>query len=85
MLSLQDCCDFCALTADEVDAIAEHEHISELSAAGLGSSLLESEEGISEIKRFLREDIANATLHHHPGKAKELNQILAHFKETHRS
>lgn len=83
MLSLQDCFDFCGLTEDEVHAIAEHEHMSDISAAGLGNSLLQSEEGISDIKRFMRDDIANAKSSSHPGKAKELERVLAHFKEMH--
>ena len=83
MLTLKDCCDFCALTEDEVDAIADHEHLPEISAAELGGSLLKSKEGIGEIHRFMREDIANAEFHHHPEKAIELERVLAHFLETH--
>lgn len=83
MITLKDCCDFCALTEDEVDAIAEHEHMPEISAAELGESLLQSEEGISEINRFIREDIVNAKLHDRPAKAIELERVLAHFMETH--
>lgn len=85
MLSIKDCCDFCALTEDEISAIAEHEHISEISAAGFGGFLLQSEEGISEIKRFIRDDIVQAKLHHRPGKAKNLEGTLLHFSENHHS
>jgi len=85
MLSLKECFDFCGLTGDEVHAIAEHAHLSDISAAALGQALLQTEEGISEIKRFMREDIENAKLRGHPDAAQELEQVLAHFKETHRS
>jgi hypothetical protein len=83
MITLKDCGDFCALTEDEVDAIAKHEHMPEISAAERGGSLLQSEEGVREITRFIREDIANAKLHDHPAKAIELERVLAHFMETH--
>lgn len=85
MLSLKECFDFCGLTGDEVRAIAEHEHLSDIAAAVLGQSLLQTDKGTSEIKRFMREDIENAKLHGHPDAAQELEQVLAHFKETHRS
>lgn len=85
MITLKDCCDFCALTEDEVDAIAEHEHMPQISAAEFGGSLLQSEQGISEIHRFIREDITNAKLHDHPAKAIKLERVLAHFTETHQA
>ena len=83
MITLKDCCDFCALTEDEVDAIADHEHMPPICAAELGRFLLQSEAGIGEINRFIREDIANAKLHGHPAKAMELDRVLAHFMEAH--
>lgn len=85
MLSLTECCDFCGLTDDEVHAIAQHEHMPELSAAALGQHLLESEQGIRVIKRFMREDVQSAKFHGHPDVAQALTQVLAHFKETHHS
>jgi hypothetical protein len=69
MLSRKECCDFCGLTGDEVHAIAQHEHLSDLSAAALGQSLLQTEEGIREIKRFMREDIQSARFRGHPDTA----------------
>ena len=85
MLSLKECFDFCGLTGDEVRAIAEHEHLSDIAAAVLGQSLLQTDEGTSEIKRFLREDIENARSRGCPDQAQELEQVLAQFKDTHRS
>jgi hypothetical protein len=85
MLSLKECFDFCGLTGDEVRAIAEHEQLSDIAAAVLGQSLLQTDEGTSEIKRFMREDIENARFRGHPDTAQELEQVLAHFKDTHRS
>lgn len=63
LLYLQDVFDFCGLSEQEIRALAKHEHISQVSAAALGSSLLESKEGIGDIERFVREDIEDAESH----------------------
>jgi hypothetical protein len=39
MISLEDCTGLCGLEEDEVAATSEHEHISEVAATALGSSL----------------------------------------------
>jgi hypothetical protein len=83
MLSLQDIIDFCTLSEGEVRAIAEHERLSEISAASLGQSLLRSRKGTEEIERFIREDMDDAELHGLVVKAKELRQILTGFVKTH--
>ena len=83
MLSLKECFDFCGLTGDEVHAIAEHEHLTELSAAVRGQSLLQTEHGISEIRRFIRENIESAKVRGRHHAAHELTKVLAHFKEIH--
>lgn len=70
------------LTTNEIGAIAEHEHLSENSAAGLGSALLQSAEGINEIARFIRENIEDARFKGHDGKAEGLQEILERFRET---
>ena len=35
MITLEDCIAFCGLTEEEVMALAEHEHVPEIVAAGL--------------------------------------------------
>jgi hypothetical protein len=82
MLSLRDIFDFCALTEGEVRAIAEHEHISEISAALLGQSLIQSRKGTDEIERFIREDMEHAQGNGLTLKTKGLQQVLARFVET---
>ena len=83
MLTLKECLDFCELTEDEVDAIAEHEHVPAIIAAELGSYLLQSNEGIDLIKRYMLEDIENAELNGRHGKAQELHEALECFNTTH--
>jgi predicted DNA-binding protein len=70
------------LTEKEIGVIAEHEQLSENSAAGLGRSLLQTNEGVSEIARFIRDNIENAKLNGNVGKAKDLRGTLAHFRAS---
>ena len=84
MLTLQDCVDFCELSEDEIQAIAEHEHAPTIPAAQLGSRLVESQSGARCIERFIREDIAQAELDHAARKATHLRRVLRQFSATHR-
>lgn len=83
MLSMQECLDFCELTEDEIDAIAEYAHVPEIVAAELGESLLQSTEGICLIKHYIYKDIENAEAHGHRAKAERLYQVLDHFNTMH--
>jgi hypothetical protein len=40
MISLEDCIGLCGLTEEEVLAIAEHEHMSEIAATALAQYLM---------------------------------------------
>jgi hypothetical protein len=45
MITLQDCIGLCGLTEEEVLAIAEHEHLSEIAATALAQYLLSQNHG----------------------------------------
>jgi hypothetical protein len=60
MISLQDRIGLCGLQDSEVLAIAEHEHVAEIVAAGLPSSLLKREVGVDGIRRIIIEDTGSA-------------------------
>lgn len=83
MLSLQDCCDFCSLSEDEVAAIAEHEHLPEIAAAGYGQDLLRSAAGTSRIGVFIQDDICLARTHGNPVHARHLERVLSGFERSH--
>ncbi|MCU7817034.1 MAG: hypothetical protein KZQ81_18015 [Candidatus Thiodiazotropha sp. (ex Rostrolucina anterorostrata)] len=53
MLTYEDCVGMCDLTDEEVDAIAEHEHIPNIVAAELGNYLIHEESGILMIRRII--------------------------------
>lgn len=83
MLTFKECLQFCELTEDEVEAISEHERVPEIVALELGQTLLKSQSGIAEIKRFIREDIARAKVHGQEAKAAHFEDVYRHFEATH--
>jgi hypothetical protein len=83
MLSYEDCVGLCDLTEEEVEAIAEHDHIPQIIAAELGSYLVHTAEGIPKIKRFILDDIEHAKQHGDEQHALKLKLVLKHFVENH--
>lgn len=83
VLTLQDCIALSELSAEEVEAIAEHEHIPEIVAAELGNYLVHCPDGTVRISRMIRDDIGRARLHHDYAHAAKLKLVLKHFIETH--
>ena len=83
MITLDDCIAFLHLTPDELDAIAEHEHVSAMVAAELASYLIESPDGERMIKRMIIDDIMHATANGHEQRAAQLTTVLKHFVATH--
>ena len=83
MITLDDCLAFCGLSEDEVRAIAEHEHIPEVAAAGLAQYLLCCPDGPGVIRQMILDDIGEAR---HAGRrdhAHELVMVLRHFLAEH--
>ena len=83
MLSFEDCLAFCALTEEEIDAIAEHEGIPELPAVELAAALLQRPDGIARIRAMICDDIAAAQRHRNYRRSAQLKLVLRHFLETH--
>lgn len=83
MLSIEDCIAMSELTADEVAAIAEHEHIPEIVAAEMGSYMMLSADGSACLQRFILDDIAVAQAHGHVEHAAKLKLVLKHFADAH--
>ncbi|MEQ8966217.1 MAG: hypothetical protein RID91_10355 [Azospirillaceae bacterium] len=84
MLTLEDCIALSTLTAEEIDAIAEHEHIPEIVAAELGAYLVTTASGERRIKRMIRDDIEHARAHGDFAHAARLKLVLKHFIAMHR-
>ena len=83
MISFEDCIALCGLTAEEIAAIAEHEHIPEIAAANLGRYLLAHPHGADDIKTMLVDDIRLSAQKGDFGHAAQLTGALRHFLASH--
>jgi hypothetical protein len=83
MITFEDCAAFCGLDADQIAAIAEHEHIPHVEAAALASHLLHSAGGEERIHRMIVEDILAALADGKPGHAAVLLAAFRHFLNEH--
>ena len=83
MLTFEDCLALCELTEDEVDAIAEHEQLSETVAVELGSYLIHGPDGELLIQRMIVDDIQAARQRGDVARATHLKQTLRRFIEAH--
>jgi hypothetical protein len=79
MLTIEDCIALCDLSRDEVDAIAEHEHLPEIIAAELGAYLMHLPGGKRAIRAIIRDDIARAQAHKDFAHSAKLKLVLKHF------
>jgi len=83
MLTYEDCIGLCELTEEEVEAIAEHEHIPEIVAAELGNYLVQTEAGETKICHIIKEDIEWAEKQGDKHHVIALKLVLKHFVDTH--
>ncbi len=83
MISLDDCIAMSGLDAKEIEAIAEHEHIPEISAAALADHLLHQSGGAERIREMILDDIRIAVESGRTDHAAELSMALSHFMEHH--
>lgn len=83
VISLRDCIEYLQLTPEEVDAIAEHEHVAPIIAAELASYLVETADGERRMKRMILDDILHATDRGDSARLEQLTAVLKHFIATH--
>jgi hypothetical protein len=83
MLTYEDCVGLTELTEDEIEAIAQHEHLPEIVAAELGNYLVHDSDGIPKIKRLILDDIEAARRRGDLHRAAHLKLVLQHFVDTH--
>jgi hypothetical protein len=79
VIALEDCIALCGLTAQEVVAIAEHEHVPEIAATAMGRYLLNEPRGADKIRDMIRDDIRAALRRDDRDHARELFMALRHF------
>ena len=82
-ISLEDAIALCGLTQEEIEAIAEHEHMGDVEAAAMAANLLQSDEGIVKIAQFILEEVQNAQAGGKTAHAAALKTVLKHYIEGH--
>ncbi len=83
MISLEDCIAFSGLSEEEVAAIGEHEHISQIAACALADYLLKQPDGGEKIRTMIIDDIHQALCCRQIKHAQELFMALRHFLDQH--
>ncbi|MER2507226.1 MAG: hypothetical protein ABTQ27_00530 [Amaricoccus sp.] len=83
MLTWVDCLSLSELTADEIRAIARHEHLSEMAALEMGSWLIEQPDGCRVLKRMILDELENAVARKDLVGAARLKLVMRHFCNTH--
>ncbi len=83
MISVEDLIAFCDLTPEEVQVVAEHEHVSQATAAVLGNYKLQSQSGCEQIRDMLIDEIRAAIRRHDVPHARQLVSTLRHFLHEH--
>ena len=82
MITYEECLEMCDLSDEEIDAIAEHEHVEPIIAVALGKYLVEHD-GSNQIKQFILDDIEVARSQGNTEKMALLTKTLCHFVSTH--
>lgn len=83
VLTLEDCIVLSELTPDEIEAIADVEHLPEVIAAELGCYLMRLPSGEKRVMALIREDIEKARAEGHLARAAKLRLSLQHFIAEH--
>lgn len=83
MLTFEDCIALSNLSEEEVSAIAEHEHIPEITAIEYGDYLIQRPSGEQHIRRIILDDIERSRMNRNYKHVEELETVLKHFVLNH--
>jgi hypothetical protein len=83
MLTIEDCIELCGLTADEIEAIATHEHLPDMQAIELAEYLVHCDDGLPRIRRIIIDDIDDARRRNDEQALKRYEAVLKHFIASH--
>ncbi|MGB0661059.1 MAG: hypothetical protein ACPGNV_12900 [Mangrovicoccus sp.] len=83
MINIDDVIGMTDLTSEEIEAIAEHEHITPANAAMLAEYLMHEHHGEAKVHDMICDDIREALHKKDLAHARELYSTLKHYIETH--
>lgn len=83
MISLEDCIALCGLDADEVAAVADHEHVSDVLATEIAWDLLHNPGGAVAIRNMIIDDFRTALAAGDRHRAARLLMTLRSYVHNH--
>lgn len=83
MINENDIIDMTCLTRAEISAIAEHEHIGQVEAAGMGEYLMHARHGPQRVQQMICEDIRDALHADDLPRARALYLTLHEYLSAH--
>lgn len=83
MLSIKDCLDYCDLTEEEIELIAEHDDIPDLAAAHMACGLVQTPEGVLLLTQYLQELAERAISRGDSARAKHVISVWKQFMTDH--
>lgn len=83
MLSLEECMEFSDLEYEEIEAIAEHEHVPLIVAAEMGFQLARTTDGLRNIQVMLEEVADHAQACGHKAQAEHYRDACQLFLRHH--
>jgi len=83
MITLDDIEDMTCLTREEIDAVAEHEHLPEVSASLLAEYTMHQPHGPQKVQQMICEDVREALHRGDLAHARELYVVLHKFLSDH--
>jgi hypothetical protein len=83
MLSLEDCLGLCGLSEDELQLVAEHEHVPLIVAAELAAELLRTARGTYVLRGYMLDVLEKAVAAGARDRARRLDRIIAGFISAH--
>jgi len=83
MLSIRDCLDYCDLTDDEIELIAEHEGIPDVAAAQMACGLVQTPEGTLLLTRCIEDLLERAKRDGQKDKLRRARAVYQRFITDH--
>ncbi|MGH8675836.1 MAG: hypothetical protein ACREVG_16200 [Burkholderiales bacterium] len=83
MLSIADCQGMCGLTEDELQVLAEHEHLQLIVATELAAELLKTPRGTWRIRDCLLGELEKSVARNDLDRARRLERIISGFISAH--
>jgi len=83
MLSIADCQGMCGLTEDELQVLADHEHLPLIVASELAAELLRTPRGTWQIRNCLLEELEKSVARKELDKANRLERVISGFISAH--